>query len=76
MQALRTVAKSENGQLLIQLPDFFHNIELEVIILPASITDHLVQEVNPNGDARLQMVAHLKGSLPNVSYSKYDFYEQ
>ena len=30
----------------------------------------------PKKQNRLQMVAHMKGVLPNVPYSKYDTYEQ
>lgn len=30
----------------------------------------------PQKQNRLQMVAHMKGVLPNLPYSKYDAYEQ
>ncbi len=30
----------------------------------------------PRKQNRLQMVAHMKGVLPNLPYSKYDAYEQ
>ncbi|WP_353481219.1 hypothetical protein [Haliscomenobacter sp.] len=74
MQAVRTIQKSENGLLMIQLPEHFHDIDLEIIILPA----HPIQdtEVVPPSSNRLEMVAHLKGILPDLPYSKYDFYEQ
>jgi hypothetical protein len=74
MQAVRTIQKSENGQLMIQLPEHFHDIDLEIIILPA----HPIQdtEVVPPSSNRLEMVAHLKGILPDLSYSKYNFYKQ
>ncbi len=74
MQAVRTIQKPENGQLMIQVPEHFHDIELEVIILPAySVAVSDEQELVVN---RLELIAHLKGSIPNLPYSKYDFYEQ
>ena len=33
-------------------------------------------KVTPKKQNRLQMVAHMKGVLPNLPYSKYDAYEQ
>jgi len=74
MQAVRTVQKPVNGQLLIQVPERFHDIELEIIILPAPVL-HENQKVKKQL-GRLEMVAHLKGSLPNRPYSKHDYYEQ
>lgn len=59
---------------MIQLPEQFHDIELEIIILPAQPIQDV--EVEPTPTNRLEMVAHLKGILPDVPYSKYDFYEQ
>ena len=34
MQAVRKIQKPINGQLLIQLPENFHDVELEIIIFP------------------------------------------
>jgi hypothetical protein len=74
MQAVRTIQKPKNGQLMIQLPAQFHDIELEIIILPVQpVQDTDVERSTIN---RLEMVSHLKGILPDQPYSKYDFYEQ
>jgi hypothetical protein len=35
MQAYRTRAKVEEGQVIVQLPDVFSDTEVEVIILPS-----------------------------------------
>lgn len=73
MQAVRTIQRPVNGELLIQVPERFHNMELEIIILPALAKE---EEGDNQKVGRLEMVAHLKGSLPNRPYSKYDSYEQ
>ena len=73
MQAVRTVQKPINGQLLIQVPEGFHDMELEIIIQP------ILKEENQQATihtGRLEMVAHLKGSLPNRPSSKSDHYQQ
>ena len=36
MQAVRKFQKPVNGQLLIQLPENFHDVELEIIIFPVT----------------------------------------
>jgi hypothetical protein len=74
MQAVRTIQTAKNGHLMIQLPAQFHDIELEIIILPAQPSKE--SDVAPPTTNRLEMVAHLKGILPDLHYSKYDFYEQ
>ncbi len=74
MQTVKTIQKPINGQLLIQVPEEFHDMELEIIILPAPAL-HEEQEVDKR-NRRLEMVAHLKGSLPNRPYSKADHYLQ
>ena len=71
MEAIRTIQKSNNGLLHLSIPQHFQNIDLEIIILPLLNSPKSAPSKN-----RLQMIAHLKGSLPNLSYSKYDFYEQ
>lgn len=74
MQAVRTIQTPVNGQLLIQVPEQFHDLDLEIIILPVSNS----KPIKPRREKkdRLKMVAHLKGILPNLPYSKYDVYEQ
>ncbi|NUO00647.1 MAG: hypothetical protein HUU01_08525 [Saprospiraceae bacterium] len=73
MQAVRTVQKPINGQLLIQVPKEFHDIELEIIIQPISDEKNKQPTIHTE---RLAMVAHLKGLLPNRPYSKSDHYQQ
>ncbi|MFM9952156.1 MAG: hypothetical protein ACKV1O_29765 [Saprospiraceae bacterium] len=72
-RTIRTIQKPINGQLLIQVPKEFHDMELEIIIQPISDEKNKQATIH---SGRLEMVAHLKGSLPNRPYSKSDYYQQ
>jgi len=73
MQTIRIIQKPINGQLLIQVPKEFHDIALEITIQPISDKKNKPTTIHTG---RLEMVAHLKGSLPNRPYSKFDHYQQ
>jgi hypothetical protein len=59
---------------MIQFPAQFHDIDLEIIIIPAQSSQE--SDVALPTTNRLEMAAHLKGILPDLPYLKYDFYEQ
>ena len=44
--------------------------------LQIHVTESRKPQTVPQKQNRLQMVAHMKGVLPNLPYSKYDVYEQ
>ncbi len=70
---MKTIQKPINGQLLIQVPEEFHDMELEITIQPISDKKNKPTTIHTG---HLEMVAHLKGSLPNRPYSKFDYYQQ
>lgn len=69
----KTIERTENPQLIIDLPEGVDKAEVEVIIRP--LHDKPVEEPKPS---RLEIIQRFKGALKDSDYevTKYDVYDQ
>lgn len=69
----KTIERTENPQLIIDLPEGVDKAEVEVIIRP--LPDKPVEEPKPS---RLEIIQRYKGIFKDSTYQvdKYDVYDQ
>lgn len=68
----KTIERTENPQLIIDLPEGVDKAEVEVIIRP--LHDNSADESKPS---RLAIIQQLKGTMsPDYDSEQYDVYDQ